>query len=215
MSNVQFISKMKVVVKSLDVTQKVCEIEVEAWSTVRDVKNRLSQQHALGAPELLKLFFQGKVLEDNETLNGTVNYSEDKFMVVASIEGDVVFISGATGVYATEINGTFDCTSEMCDDVYPLYVKRGNASMYIQHHDGNWKVRSVSNIGKSACYAFVTGGCALEACTSRVWTEYDGTRSEVANGVKMVTGAEAKLQVGGARSAYTLPPLCILGPSYL
>jgi hypothetical protein len=55
---------------------------MEASSTVRDVKNRLNEQHAIGAPELLKLIFQGKVLVDDETLNGTVNYSEDKFMVV-------------------------------------------------------------------------------------------------------------------------------------
>ncbi len=71
---------MKVVVKNI--TQKVFEIEMEASSTVRDVKNRLNEQHAIGAPELLKLIFQGKVLVDDETLNGTVNYSEDKFMVV-------------------------------------------------------------------------------------------------------------------------------------
>ena len=71
---------MKVFVKNI--TQKVFEIEMEASSTVRDVKNRLNEQHAIGAPELLKLIFQGKVLVDDETLNGTVNYSEDKFMVV-------------------------------------------------------------------------------------------------------------------------------------
>ncbi len=71
---------MKVVVKNI--TQKVFEIELEASSTVRDVKNRLNEQHAIGSPELLKLIFQGKVLGDDETLNGTVNYSEDKFMVV-------------------------------------------------------------------------------------------------------------------------------------
>jgi hypothetical protein len=72
--------RMKVVVKNI--TQKVFEIELEASSTVRDVKNRLNEQHAIGSPELLKLIFQGKVLGDDETLNGTVNYSEDKFMVV-------------------------------------------------------------------------------------------------------------------------------------
>jgi UV excision repair protein RAD23 len=74
---------MKVVVKNIQ--QKVFEIEMEASSTVRDVKNRLNEQHAIGAPELLKLIFQGKVLADDEkTLNGTdsVNYSEDEFMVV-------------------------------------------------------------------------------------------------------------------------------------
>jgi hypothetical protein len=205
---------MKVVVKTQDFWDRpvlVFEIEVEAWSTVRDVKNRLN---AIGPPERLTLIFQGKTLADYETLNGTVNYSEDQFMVAvlaetpaaasslsaASIEGDVVFISGATGVYAAEINGTFDRTSEMCN-VYPLYVKRGNPSMCIHHHDGNWKVRSVSNIGKSICSAYVAGGCALEACTSRVWMETDGKGWNPAPGMQMVTGAEAKLQVRSTAGA--------------
>jgi hypothetical protein len=192
---------MKVFVKTVGNVKH--EIEVEASSTVRDVKNRLN---AIGPPERLTLIFQGKTLADDETLNGTVNYSEDQFMVAelaeapaaassaASIEGDVVFISGATGVYAAEINGTFDRTSEMCDN-YPLYVKRGNASMCIQHHKGDWNISSLSNIGKSICSAYVAGGCALEACTSRVWVETDGKGWNPAPGVKMVTGAEAKLQV--------------------
>jgi UV excision repair protein RAD23 len=75
-----FARKMKVVVKNI--AQKVFEIELDASSTVRDVKNRLNELHAIGSPELLKLIFQGKVLADEETLNGTVNYAEDKFMVV-------------------------------------------------------------------------------------------------------------------------------------
>jgi hypothetical protein len=74
------IKKMKVVVKNI--AQKVFEIELDASSSVRDVKNRLNEQHAIGSPELLKLIFQGKVLADEEILNGTVNYSDDKFMVV-------------------------------------------------------------------------------------------------------------------------------------
>ena len=71
---------MKVVVKNI--AQKVFEIELDASSTVRDVKNLLNEQHAIGSPELLKLIFQGKVLSDEETLSGTVSYAEDKFMVV-------------------------------------------------------------------------------------------------------------------------------------
>jgi hypothetical protein len=71
---------MKVVVKNI--AQKGFEIEMEASSTVRDVKNRLNEQHAIGAPELLKLIFHSRVLVDDEMLNGTVNYSEDEFMVV-------------------------------------------------------------------------------------------------------------------------------------
>jgi hypothetical protein len=71
---------MKVVVKNI--AQKVFEIELDASSSVRDVKNRLNEQHAIGSPELLKLIFQGKVLADEDILNGSVNYSDDKFMVV-------------------------------------------------------------------------------------------------------------------------------------
>ena len=73
---------MKVVVKKITPGQNVFEIEMEATSTVRDVKHRLNEQYAIGAPELLKLIFGGKILVDDETLNGTVDYSEDQFMVV-------------------------------------------------------------------------------------------------------------------------------------
>jgi UV excision repair protein RAD23 len=71
---------MKVVVKNI--AQKVYEIELDPSSTVLAVKNMLNEQHALGSPETLKLIFQGKVLLDDETLNGSVNYAESKFMVV-------------------------------------------------------------------------------------------------------------------------------------
>ncbi len=73
-------TRMKVVVKNI--ARNVFEIELEASSTVRDVKNRLNEQHGIGSPELMKLIFQGNVLGDDDTLNGAVNYSEDKFMVV-------------------------------------------------------------------------------------------------------------------------------------
>jgi Leucine-rich repeat (LRR) protein len=71
---------MKVVVKK--VSQESFEIEADASSSVRDVKNKLSEQHALGSPDQLKLIFRGKLLADEETLSGSVNFTEGGFMIV-------------------------------------------------------------------------------------------------------------------------------------
>jgi hypothetical protein len=50
---------------------------------------------------------------------------------------DVLFISGATGVYDAAINGIYDRTSEMSDG-HALYAKRGDKSMCMEHFGGNW-----------------------------------------------------------------------------
>ena len=111
--------------------------------------------------------------------------------------GDVVFISGATGVNAAAINGPYDGTSESSDG-YTLFRKRGDASVIIEHFGGNWRVKPVSFKGKADCWAIVSGGCALEACTSRLWKEsFDGKVHVDAPGLKMVTGAEAERKVSG------------------
>jgi hypothetical protein len=104
--------------------------------------------------------------------------------------GDVVFISGATGLNAAGINGAYYRTSEVCNG-YALYAKRGDASMCIEHPDGDWEVKLVSQKGTGTCWAYVAGGCGLEACTSRVWTVYDGKTWNDAPAVKLVAGAEA------------------------
>jgi hypothetical protein len=109
---------------------------------------------------------------------------------------DVVFISGATGINAASINGPYERTSETSDG-YALHIKRGNTSMCMEHFEGTWIVKPVSNKGTASGFAWVTGNCALDACTLRQWTLYDGTSWINAPGVKIVTGAEAQRKVNG------------------
>jgi hypothetical protein len=87
-----------------------------------------------------------------------------------------VFVSGATGVSAAAINGIFEPTQEKGLDGRVLLYKRGDAGMLMEHFGGQWQIKSVTDKGKSDCYAWVSGGCAPEACTSRQWNvSSDGT----------------------------------------
>ena len=70
-------------------------------------------------------------------------------------------------------------------------------SMLMEHFGGKWQVKPVSHKGTDICYAFVAGGCALAACTSRQWKVHNGETLSDAPGVKMVTGAEAERKVSG------------------
>ena len=85
-----------------------------------------------------------------------------------------VFISGATGPKAASINGFYGVTEEKSLDGRLVLSKRGDPSMCIEHHGGQWEVKDVSNKGKAQGKAYVAGGCALEDCTSRVWKVDDG-----------------------------------------
>ena len=122
-----------------------------------------------------------------------------------------VFISGATGAHAAGINGAYYSTGETSDG-HPLLIKRGDASMLMEHFRGMWCVKAVSGKGKESCSAYVAGGCALAACTSRQWkVTFDGKTHSDAPGVKMVTGAEAERKVSGcclrAHQHALLPPV--------
>ena len=108
-----------------------------------------------------------------------------------------MFISGATGVNAAFINGFFEPTQEKGLDGRLLYAKRGDASVCIEHFGGKWEVKPVSGKGTSSGWAYVAGGCGLEACTSRVWKVSDGKAWNDAPSVKLVAGAEAQRQVRG------------------
>ncbi len=108
--------------------------------------------------------------------------------------GDFLFISGGTGVHGCLINGGYDRTAEMSGG-YALYSKRGDAGMCMEHFGGQWMVKLVSFKGKDIRYAWVAGGCAAEACTSRMWRVSDGKAFHDAPSVKIVAGAEAQRQV--------------------
>jgi hypothetical protein len=109
--------------------------------------------------------------------------------------GDCLFISGATGINAGAINGGYDRTGEMCGS-YALYRKRGDPLMCMEHRGGDWEVKTVSSKGTGVCFAYVAGGCAAEACTSRMWkVTFDNATHQDAPSVKMVAGAEAERQV--------------------
>jgi hypothetical protein len=108
-----------------------------------------------------------------------------------------VFISGATGPHAAFINGFYGVTEEKSLDGRLVLSKRGDPSVCIEHRGGLWEVKRVSNKSKDRCWAYVTGGCALEDCTSRVWKVHDGKEFEDQREVKIATGREAERQVSG------------------
>ena len=56
--------------------------------------------------------------------------------------------------------------------------------------DGDWEVKRVSDKGNDGCWAYVAGGCGLEACTLRVWTSLDGKALHDADDLKLVAEAE-------------------------
>jgi hypothetical protein len=120
-------------------------------------------------------------------------------------EGGVVFISGATGVYSAGINGTYDRTGESSGG-YAVFCKRGDGSMCIEHYGGKWQIKSVSLKGTNTYFANVTGGCALDACTSRVWRVGNGKTFEDQPSVKLLTGANAEREVSGGCTTHH-PPL--------
>jgi uncharacterized protein (DUF3084 family) len=113
--------------------------------------------------------------------------------------GEVVFISGATGLWSSGINGPYDRTAEVSGG-YPVYMKRGDGSVCIEHQDRQWRVRHVSTKGSRAYFAGVTGNCALEDCASRTWSVDQKLKAWVDQPLKIVVGADAEREV-------TQPPL--------
>ena len=110
-------------------------------------------------------------------------------------------ISGATGRWAKSINGYFAATQEKSLDGRVVYGKCGDASMCIEHYGGLgaplWRVKTLSSKGKDACFAHIAGGCALEACASRVWKVHDGENWVDQPSMKIVAGPDAEREVSG------------------
>ena len=107
--------------------------------------------------------------------------------------GDVIFISGATGLFSYGINGPYDRTAESRGG-YDVFAKRGDGSVCVEHHDGSWNVRHVSDKGSAQALARVIGYCLLEDCASRVWSVLD-MKCYVDQLVTIVSGADAVRQV--------------------
>jgi len=91
---------------------------------------------------------------------------------------DIILIGGATGFAGNFINGRYDPTGDA--DGYVQYTKHNDDGVCMQHYAGMWEVKAMSAAGSSECYAYVTGGCALRACVSRVWglVDENGQRSD-------------------------------------
>jgi hypothetical protein len=75
-----------------------------------------------------------------------------------------------------------------------VFAKRGDGSVCVEHHDGSWNVRHVSDKGSAQALARVIGYCLLEDCASRVWSVLD-MKCYVDQPVTIVSGADAVRQV--------------------
>ena len=80
--------------------------------------------------------------------------------------------------------------------IFPLGICV-DASMCIEHYGGKWQVKTVSSKGTDAAVAYVTGGRALEACATCVWSVLDGNTKVDQSSVKIVTGPDAEREVSG------------------
>ena len=120
--------------------------------------------------------------------------AEERAVAADNARAAPVFISGHTGDEVAAINGSYEPTQEKGLDGRVLYAKRGDASVCIEHSEGQWRVKHVSCKGKNGCRAINAGGGGLEDCTSRVWKVWDakGKAWNDAPSVKLVTGAEAQ-----------------------
>ena len=120
-----------------------------------------------------------------------------------------IFIYGATGANASKVNGLFAATRERGQDGRVIYAKRGFSghSLCIEHYkdDGDWQVKPVSSNRQGSCWAYVEGGCALEACTSRLWNMLDGNLFCEQPDIRMVTGAIAETAVSCRCSCNVAP----------
>jgi hypothetical protein len=106
-----------------------------------------------------------------------------------------IFFSGTFGLKSHILNGMFEPTKDMGQDGRVVYIKCADRDHCIEHFRGEWQVKHVAMRGKNVCWAYVTGGCGLEACRSRVWSVTDGFAFVAQPQMKMATGCDAELQV--------------------
>jgi hypothetical protein len=102
-----------------------------------------------------------------------------------------MFISGASAA----IDGFYDPAQEKGLDGRVLYLKRGDASVLIEHFRGQWQVKALTNKGQNICHAMCAGGSALHSCSSHKWMMFAKKKFVDAPGMKMLSEVEAKLAV--------------------
>ena len=104
-----------------------------------------------------------------------------------------VFISGASGDSAADMNGYYGPTLGFGMDGRVVYAKYGGGGVCIEHFGGR---------GESACMASGAGGCALVDCLARVWarTSTNGPTKDMR--MKLLTGDDAEQEVSGCCMAH-------------
>jgi hypothetical protein len=111
-----------------------------------------------------------------------------------------VVIVGATGPFAPYINGHFDPTREVGTDGRLIYINAGNHNVCLEHVDGYWSVKPMSEKGTPSYYASVQGNCALIECSSRQWMLGDGSEGSIPNPmIRLLSQQEYSLEIEEAR----------------
>ena len=111
----------------------------------------------------------------------------------------VAYISGATGPKAHVVNGLYEPMEQPEEGECMVYLKRSNegptARVMMEHRADAWQIKPLRFSGTDACTACVVGGCALEACSTRVWSVLEGWLFVDQPHVKMLIGAQAEYEV--------------------
>lgn len=112
-------------------------------------------------------------------------------VAAASLTGNAV-AAAAAAVPDVPFNALLDPSKEISKDGRVIYVKRGDASVIIEHRSGSWCLKARDSKVPQLCLARMPGGCALEACVSHVWYVNDGALWVAHAGVRMALGADAE-----------------------
>jgi hypothetical protein len=93
---------------------------------------------------------------------------------------EAVYISGATGSFASIVNGVFNPTQMIGVDGRLIYVKRNQDDVILEHVDGHWRVKPSNTKNTPSFYAMLEGNNALLDCSSHQWTLADGRGGSMA-----------------------------------
>ena len=120
-----------------------------------------------------------------------------------------IYISGATGSNGALVNGAYDASTKRRDGSQ-VFIKRGEEGWCIEHRGvfnlpvaasasraGVWQIKPLDFKGSNKCYAYLLGGCPLEACASRVWHVADAGVMQEQPSIQMLVGDEAEQMVSG------------------